>query len=131
MKCDWDSLGIRLTPFSSLLPALIIKDPYIYASNILNHLLGIYYLLTTFRLTPTPRARHILLAVIISGILYIYLGALIAFLVITDVPTRETFYGSWAVAMLVVFYGSPLASIYKVVKERDASCIQLPLAIAM
>ena len=49
---------------------------------------------------------------------------------VDDLETARKLLGTTSVLILVVFYASPLANLYQIIKKKDATSLSLPLAIA-
>ena len=106
----------------------VTADPFIAPANIVGIMAGSFFTFTIF-----PFASRKLQA-IIQGI---FLLAAAAFGILSMVDTfaldsaqKKTMWGSTCVILLIIYYTIPLSTFFYVIKNRDASSIYLPLAIA-
>jgi solute carrier family 50 (sugar transporter) len=120
-----------------LVYSFLKRDPYILASNVLGALVSQYMLLATVAGTTVQgaadagtRAALFFSAVLIAS------GAGVAFSSSssTSTPTDDpaaaaaAAWGWVTVAILLVFYASPLSTLARVLRSRNASSLQLPFA---
>ncbi|KAJ3245555.1 hypothetical protein HDU78_009041 [Chytriomyces hyalinus] len=106
-----------------------IKDWFIFAPNFFGWVCATLY---TLYLLPmaTHKARQltVLGLVVIQSV--IYLTGAIAFISGIQRDAALTLLGIVANAVLIMFYASPLATCFEVIKLKDSSSFQFPLALA-
>ena len=116
-----------------LLYSLLVKDPFIFWSNIFGFIAGIYYSLNVHTVASLGnygvKAKR-LLQVWISGLAICWSGAYYAFLAVyTDIDAAVNGMGITAIILLIMFYTSPLASFMQVIKTKDASLFSYSLSV--
>ncbi|KAJ3052826.1 hypothetical protein HK097_005588 [Rhizophlyctis rosea] len=115
-----------------MLYALMVHDYFIYIPQFFTILLGTYYTLRTISYASEEmKSRMIMAWVALAG--FIHIGGLLSFVVIPDhvnngAAVGKTVLGVFSTIVLLSLYASPLSTLYRVVVERNAASIALPLA---
>ncbi|ORY28927.1 hypothetical protein BCR33DRAFT_703951 [Rhizoclosmatium globosum] len=106
-----------------------IKDYFVFSPNVFGYLASLYFTLVLLPISPPEKQGTTIKALLgLSGFVLISVGVL----VIADVE-RETglvVMGVIANLVLIIFYASPLAVCWKVIKERDSSALDALLTLA-
>ncbi|KAJ3044804.1 hypothetical protein HDV00_000681 [Rhizophlyctis rosea] len=114
--------------------ALLVKDYFIFVTNILGTLLGTYNTFWTFHYaSASTQSRMVTTWLFMTAVIYI--GGMISFIVLPDhvangVAIAKTLMGAISTFVLLGLYSSPLLTLYTVVKQRNSETISYPLAIA-
>lgn len=111
-----------------LLYSLFLRDYYILLPNIFGFGLGIFYTLSTFRYS-SAESQSRTIKTLIAFCNFIFVGTGVAFISL-DYNMGQTVLGSICLIVLIVFYSSPLTSIYNVVKTKNTASIDRPMAWA-
>jgi len=109
--------------------ALLSKDPYVTAANVPGLLLGFWYVLTCLPLASKPVAKQMEVTFLVLAAIHAATAVACAFFV----PTRAgmaSLYGIVSNLILLAYYGAPLSSIGKVLKDRSAASIYFPTVAA-
>lgn len=123
---------------SWFLYGLFVRKPYVAFPNVVGIEFMLYYILSTFHLHSLEK-RNLIRNIFMAGFLVVFPIGMISFIGIYDTErnpsledfnTAKTLLGTTSVLILIVFYSSPLANLVDVVKKRDASSLNLALAIA-
>lgn len=127
-----------INSISWFLYGLFVKKPYVAFPNVVGIEFMLYYILSTFHLHSQDK-RYLIRNIFLGGFLIVMVIGMISFIGIYDTdknPTVEDFnnaktlLGTSSVLILMVFYSSPLANLVQVVKKKDASSLNLSLAVA-
>ncbi|KAI8919606.1 sugar efflux transporter for intercellular exchange-domain-containing protein [Entophlyctis helioformis] len=108
---------------------LLVQDAFVFGPNIVGYPLGVFYTLTAFKYGDASFRSHVQM-IIIAASVFIFSGAFLSFIVLKAAYPARLVMGSVCVIVLSIFYGSPLSSIYAVIKARDSTPIDVMLAIA-
>jgi solute carrier family 50 protein (sugar transporter) len=104
-----------------ILYGFLLKNYFLFFPNLVGMLLGIYY---TFSLIPVVsiRQRELILRIVLVGIAFALVGALISFVGLEDFDKVEQRLplGITSVAIQIVFFASPISVIESVVKVYPA-----------
>lgn len=114
--------------FGWLAYSLLTHDPYVAAANAPGLLLSSWYVMTTVRMADADTARKIERLAMLMATVHTAAGLACAFLL----PSRQamiSLYGIVCNAILLMYYGAPLSTIGKVLKERSASSIYVPTVL--
>ncbi|KAI8812803.1 sugar efflux transporter for intercellular exchange-domain-containing protein [Cladochytrium replicatum] len=107
-----------------------VQNYFVAVPNVVGYLFGIHYFLTTYPFA-TIRQRKLLFLILFLGSAVVFSMAVVANIGLSnDAETSRLVLGYTAVAILIVFYSSPLSTLYDVIKRRDASSLGPALAIA-
>ncbi|KXS17721.1 hypothetical protein M427DRAFT_54321 [Gonapodya prolifera JEL478] len=127
-------LGFIVTnALSWILYSLLVRNFYIFWSNVSGFCLGLYYIVSALGARDVPAsARSLVTTVFTAGPFLILIGFHVAFLVVNpDDPDKARSLGGWiCVAALLAFYTSPLSTLHHVLLTRDASSFSYPLSLA-
>ncbi len=101
------------------------------APNYFGALLGLWYTLATIRFASS-RVQNTIMGIVVGLLGLLLLGGAISFIYLDrlDHQTALILSGSMCVAVLSIFYSSPLSTMYHVVKTRNSESIAPRLAIA-
>ncbi|KAJ3093011.1 hypothetical protein HK102_013285 [Quaeritorhiza haematococci] len=77
-----------------------------------------------------PKQQSWIFRLLVAGIAIVYTAAMITFISVEDQKVKQTAMGSVCVAVLIVFYSSPLGVLYEVVRTRNSASLLWPLALA-
>ncbi|KAJ3071003.1 hypothetical protein HK102_006530 [Quaeritorhiza haematococci] len=77
-----------------------------------------------------PKQQTWILRLMVVGILGIFGAAAVTFISITDPAVQQNTMGAVCVAVLIIFYSSPLSVLYKVISTRNSASLLWPLAVA-
>jgi solute carrier family 50 protein (sugar transporter) len=108
--------------------AFALKDPYIFAANVVGLILGLFYILSCVRFANDHEQNDVL-KVLLPSLFLIFLTAGITFIIL-DVNVYKDIFGYMCVAVLIVFYYSPLTTIGTVLRTKSASLIDSRFAFA-
>ncbi|KAJ3033233.1 hypothetical protein HK097_004929 [Rhizophlyctis rosea] len=120
---------------SWIIYALLKQDYFIFFTNFMGYTLGTYETLSVLTYAPRRLQTRIIqtwLAITCTA----FLTGIVCFAILpqtlptTGASIANTLMGSINTAFLVLLYGAPLTTMYNVVKTRDSSSINLPLAVA-
>ncbi|KAI3652259.1 hypothetical protein MP228_003562 [Amoeboaphelidium protococcarum] len=136
-----------------LLP--ILRNPYLFWSNVIGCLIGMFYFITVFhqfslyrcagsvggisaavpsKLFQTTARTMVIL--FMSGLSLILFASFAAFIQIPNSGVdgadqiSKQIMGWCCILILVIFYAAPMSTLFQVLKSRDASVFSLPLLIA-
>ncbi|KAJ1636571.1 sugar efflux transporter for intercellular exchange-domain-containing protein [Pavlovales sp. CCMP2436] len=124
----WPFLFMCLNCMGWLVYAAEIRDWYVFLANLPGLLIGLWYVMQCLPLMKDRAARAKLeWALVISFGVWVTAGEL-RVLLLSEVAWAGDIFAWGTVAGLVMFYASPLSTLYQVVKNRDASSIQERLA---
>ena len=127
-----------INSFSWFLYGLFVKKPYVTFPNVIGVQFMLYYIMSTYHL-HSPDKRKLIRNIFMGGFMIVMSIGMLAFIGIYDtdrVPTQEdlnhskNLLGVSSVLILMVFYSSPLANLVQVIRKKDASSLNLSLAIA-
>ncbi|KAI9026127.1 sugar efflux transporter for intercellular exchange-domain-containing protein [Hyaloraphidium curvatum] len=112
--------------------AFLLSNWWIAAPNLTGLAFGLYYVLVLLRAIPAPRFPRYALALcgltfiscFISSLSLIHFEPL-------SFDTARLVQGISATCFIVLFYAAPLLTMYQVIKERDSSSINIPIALAI
>lgn len=113
-----------------------IRDYWVFASNAPGFLMSCYCILVCHRHAPNGVKTRIELSLLFVGSLGLILVFFAGVVYPLDIShpesnvVRNNVLGFLADAALVIFYATPLAAVAKVIREKDASSIHWPLALA-
>ncbi|KAJ3074459.1 hypothetical protein HDU98_011242 [Podochytrium sp. JEL0797] len=105
-----------------------IRDYFIFLPNVIGYISSLYFTLSLLPISPPQTVRQITLAVCGMST-FIFLSTGFVFLVNPDQDTGKLLMGCFANVVLVLFYGSPLAVCFKVMRERDTSSLNLMIGV--
>jgi len=111
-----------------LIYGFLKKDVYIASSNAPGLLLAVWYVLTCVRLADAPVAKQVEMTMMVGTAVHIAAAVWCAFCA----PSRDamiTVYGALSNVILLGYYGAPLSTIGKVIKERTSKSIYLPTVL--
>lgn len=101
-----------------LLYGLFLRDSFLVLPNAVGLLTGLYYVASVIPLQP-PAARKITTNTLILSFLWLIVGAEVAF-VLKGPGEGKVYMGSAATGVLLVFFASPLSSLFEVSwNQRD------------
>ncbi|WIA37694.1 hypothetical protein OEZ86_014583 [Tetradesmus obliquus] len=108
---------------------LHIHDYFVFGSNVSALLLGLFYVMTVSKFAEEKMQdllRNILLALccLFLAVSLVFMGAGL------DAAGNKSLWGSTAVAILAIYYVSPLTTLAKVLRRRDSSSLYRPMLIA-
>ncbi|KAI8848508.1 sugar efflux transporter for intercellular exchange-domain-containing protein [Chytridium lagenaria] len=106
----------------------LVKDYFIAIPNLLGWSIGTFNLLTIYPLTPPGRDRNLIMIILIGISSMVYLLSTISFCSLPEASARLVL-GVMTNVVLIGFYGSPLTAFLEVVRRRDASALNVPLAV--
>ncbi|KAH6591717.1 hypothetical protein BASA50_008520 [Batrachochytrium salamandrivorans] len=112
-----------------LVYGLLVQDPYVFFPNIVGYQLGVYYTLTSYRVSGKDFQSRVIQILVVSSVL-VFSGAFVSFIVLNGAYPARTIMGLVCVMILAVFYSAPLSGFYSVIKNKDASSIDPILAAA-
>ena len=114
--------------------SLLLRNNYIFSTNLLGWLLSLYYFVQMFSL-----AMHLgqhsdiqwMLRLLLSGQGLIMLGSYAAFIATDNSQPllQQNILGTTAIILLILFYSSPLTTLYHVIKSKDASSFNYPFSL--
>ncbi|KAI3657413.1 hypothetical protein MP638_000098 [Amoeboaphelidium occidentale] len=128
-----------------ILYGLISKDSFVFVPNAIGLILSLYYSITAYavyhKIAPAASSMNPLSKISkstqiqlvwLSGTVSAWFGAYLAFIAFADhsLEERKNIIGYVCVALLVMFYTSPLATFKQVIETRDASSFSYPLSLA-
>ncbi|EGC32889.1 hypothetical protein DICPUDRAFT_81303 [Dictyostelium purpureum] len=106
----------------------IIKNISIIPVNVIGLLITSYFIIVFISATSDLKRRRL-----VTGVYFGYLTALTVYhlLIIfyVSLETQKTIFGYTCNVAVLIFYGSPVLSLYGVIRSRDRSVINLPLAL--
>jgi solute carrier family 50 protein (sugar transporter) len=105
--------------------SFLTKNPYVAAANVPGLLLGSWYVTTTLRIADRPDARKIENVFMAMMAVHVVAGTTCAFF-LPDAKAMAGLYGLVNNAILLLYYGAPLSTIGKVLKDRSAASIYFP-----
>eukprot|EP00879_Flechtneria_rotunda_P025880 GHRR01027535.1.p1 GENE.GHRR01027535.1~~GHRR01027535.1.p1 ORF type:complete len:294 (+),score=79.35 GHRR01027535.1:308-1189(+) len=111
---------------SWILYGSLLRDYYVYCSNIAGILLGVYFALTCYKFANEKAQDLIKRVMLIYFAFFIILG-FVALAANFDFNSSKTLWGSTAVALLSIYYIAPLSTVAKVLSQRDSSSLHWPL----
>eukprot|EP01025_Chloroclados_australasicus_P044787 TRINITY_DN487_c1_g1_i1.p1 TRINITY_DN487_c1_g1~~TRINITY_DN487_c1_g1_i1.p1 ORF type:complete len:282 (-),score=6.68 TRINITY_DN487_c1_g1_i1:1299-2144(-) len=106
----------------------IIRDPFIFAGNIIGVVLSIFYTFTTIGYAST-RIRDWMMLMFITFPLVYLVQVFIYAMMKADSELIRIGMGVTCNVMVVIYYAAPLSVFYKVIVARNCSSLSLPLAI--
>lgn len=117
--------ALMLNSEAWMLYSLFLKDWYLFAPNLAGYAIAMYYTMTTFRYSSAKDQQStIILVTTVSCLLYFFAS-------ITFIATGVGLpLAICCVAVLLVFYSSPLSTLRNVVVERNSVSIDVRLAFA-
>ncbi|KAF6257263.1 hypothetical protein COO60DRAFT_1640092 [Scenedesmus sp. NREL 46B-D3] len=108
---------------------LHIHDYFVFGSNVSALLLGVFYVMTCSKFAEEQMQdllRNILLALcclfVVMSLVFMAAGL--------DAAGNKALWGSTAVAILAIYYLSPLTALAKVLRRRDSSSLHKPMLAA-
>ena len=108
-----------------LIYSFLTKNPYVAAANVPGLLLGSWYVMTTLRIAGKEDARKIENVFMAMMTVHVVAGTACAFF-LPDGKAMAGLYGLVNNAILLLYYGAPLSTIGKVLKEKSAASIYFP-----
>lgn len=107
------------------------RDPYVFAGNILNTMLGLFYCTTVIGLTESSRARARLECLLIC---LLFTEGIFAFIVTMLAPEAvddksSSALGFMGLVMVMLLFASPLSSMASVARTKDSSSINKPFCV--
>ncbi|KAM9973912.1 hypothetical protein ACTFIW_007574 [Dictyostelium discoideum] len=107
----------------------VSKQMSILPVNVIGLFITSYFIFIFISATSDLNKRRFL-----SAIYYGYLGGLTIYhllivLYVESIDTQNSIFGITSNVAVLIFYGSPVLSLYGVIKSRDRSSINLPLAL--
>lgn len=120
-----------------LLYSFLIKDYWVFFSNIGGIGLGLYYTLLVFGIASQDvyqKERTQIIQFLLGGVIFCFTGAFFAFVILADTTNavnahQKTMMGVVAIVELIMFYASPLSTLFQVIKTKNAEVFQWPLSV--
>ncbi|KAI8621561.1 sugar efflux transporter for intercellular exchange-domain-containing protein [Chytriomyces sp. MP71] len=109
--------------------SLYIQDWFIFVPNAFGWTVAVLYTLLLLPLSP-PQARNLTIGLFVAISTMIHVAVAAVFISGISHDTGLTVLGIVANLVLVAFYGSPLSTCAQVIKEKESSSLQFPLALA-
>ncbi|KAI8916108.1 sugar efflux transporter for intercellular exchange-domain-containing protein [Gorgonomyces haynaldii] len=110
-----------------MLYGLLLKDYYLFVPNLIGYLFGVYYTLVAYRFC-TNKQQDEITKIVMGSCGVVFAGAMLAF--ISFGPNGPSLMGFLCTSIVLIFFAAPLSSIGTVLKTKDASSINGPLATA-
>lgn len=115
---------------------LLIQDIWVFGSNYFGILLGLYYVLVSYRLASDPVRKRLLFS-LLFWFAFATTGAVLAFIAIPNLelakysPYLEPKFvlGVFTLIILSAFYASPLTTLVRVVSTKNSIFFSTPLAV--
>ena len=128
-------VAMVLVALSNFLYGLLIRNYFVAVANSLALILTIWMLSSVYSIlivcSRSDRTRLILETILFAGISIVTIGHIVIFITLAeDLKLATTLSGAFALATVIMLYSSPLSTIVNVIKNRNATQIYLPLAIA-
>ncbi|TPX34026.1 hypothetical protein SmJEL517_g03172 [Synchytrium microbalum] len=131
-------LEMNPLPYSTGLPsclawstyALLIRDYYVFAPNLTGTPLCLYYTLVAYGHASKEQKKWMLLTCV-GSTTFIWLVTYICFIPLHDTETGKTIQGVLAMLFFMLWVSSPLSNVVNVIKERNASSIDVFLAVSL
>jgi solute carrier family 50 protein (sugar transporter) len=114
-----------LNKYAGLVYSFLAKDPFVAAANVPGLLLGTFYTLTTIRIAEPEDARKIETTFLAMVAIHAIAGTTCAFF-LPSAAKMASLYGIINNAILLMYYGAPLSTIGKVLKQKSAASIYFP-----
>ncbi|KAI8824234.1 sugar efflux transporter for intercellular exchange-domain-containing protein [Fimicolochytrium jonesii] len=133
-KCleDVDPIPFSILAVNALAWAiygLLIQDYFVATPNILSIPIALLFTMLTLLYSPASTQNR-MMAIVTAGYAIVFMLAMVAFIALHNkYYVADKLLGSTSIATVVLFYGSPLAGMWRIVKERNARSINAPLAI--
>ncbi|KAG2492536.1 hypothetical protein HYH03_009201 [Edaphochlamys debaryana] len=103
-------------------------NPYLFPSNFLGFLGGIYFTMTAHAVAPRHIQDRLLGVVLCAGLHFMTLGIVATFAL--EHSVAEQMWGINAIAILMVYYLIPLSTMFQILRTHNAASIYPPLAAA-
>ncbi|ORZ39323.1 sugar efflux transporter for intercellular exchange-domain-containing protein [Catenaria anguillulae PL171] len=109
-----------------ILYGIFVRDVFVIAPNLVGVLLGSWFLRSAYGLS-SPSQRTLMDVIAITGSAAVFIVSMIAFLWLSTSAGRLAL-GILSIIILGLFYTSPLSVFAQVIKTKDSSPFDLPLA---
>mmetsp|Transcript_32710 Transcript_32710/g.80597 ORF Transcript_32710/g.80597 Transcript_32710/m.80597 type:complete len:269 (+) Transcript_32710:151-957(+) len=113
--------------------SLIIEDYFLFFSNAPGCMVGVYFTLVAYGLSPFASKMRDALEQCLMGMVFALLAlTLYVGIVARDEPTahKKTTVGLFANAVLLVYYAAPLSTVKEVLATRNSKSLYFPIAVA-
>ncbi|GLC60826.1 hypothetical protein PLESTB_001680300 [Pleodorina starrii] len=127
---DLNPLPLPLTSYNAmgwLAYGFITRNAYLFPSNFIGFIAGMFFTLTAHSAAPRPAQDRILSIVLLGSFHFILMGIISLFAL--EKSTAEQMWGINAIVILMVYYLIPLSSMYDIIRRKNAISIYPPLAL--
>lgn len=109
--------------------SFVKPNGFVLGPNAPGILIGFFYMMTCMPLVRQRTADWVNVLMLFYSSVFIIVGAITCYADL-DEHARRLLWGYTSNAILITYYASPLSTLYKTWRTRDASSLSLPLATA-